>query len=314
MIPKSILAFDLDGTLTPRNQFIIHPIGLSDLLNQLTQLGHIVIPVSGKPASYAEKLFPENALIDSGVIAENAGVYRKPGQTKIEIYGASIKELRELRNYLKIGMDHVNVTKIFLEGREYEVVVDPGDISILTIFTDPSHVSHRWTFTQTISAEELVDKLRQVIIKNRWDMNLEVLPPFPDGGVQLIRKDPTTGKSINKSSLLFALHEIYPIMGNVPIAMFGDGHNDIPAMEPKDVVPITFKNAHPDVLKFVSKTKGYISSFDAPEDYGIVDGIYWLADHQFFGNDDGKVQELIKDIFPDYSYTHSSLKKVKAKV
>ena len=44
---NSVLAFDLDGTLVPRNHHEIHPLGLVELLNFLNSLGHISIPVTG---------------------------------------------------------------------------------------------------------------------------------------------------------------------------------------------------------------------------------------------------------------------------
>lgn len=82
--PKTILAFDLDGTLVPRNHFEIHPRGLSNLLEDLNNLGHISIPVTGKPAKYASNIFPINKLSNNGIIAENAGVYTLPHTTKVE--------------------------------------------------------------------------------------------------------------------------------------------------------------------------------------------------------------------------------------
>ncbi|OGM32047.1 hypothetical protein A3D01_02910 [Candidatus Woesebacteria bacterium RIFCSPHIGHO2_02_FULL_39_13] len=291
---KSVLAFDLDGTLTPRNKFDIHPKGLSELLNYLDKLSHLVIPVTGKPVSYAENIFSTNALEDRGIIAENAGVYRKPGSKKVEVYGPSLDEIKKLRDLIGIGMDKVNVTKIKLFEKEYEVSIDAGDVSILTVFTDPSFVTHRWSFKHEIQANECVEKLNIIIENNSWGKNLEVLAPFPDGGVQVIRKDPKTGKSVDKSSIIRNLHTMYPDLGNVPIAMFGDGHNDIPAMKPKEIIPLTFSNAHDEVIAFVKNKGGFVSEYEAPERNGVVDGIKWLANRNFFGKDKGIILETAK--------------------
>jgi HAD superfamily hydrolase (TIGR01484 family) len=297
--PKSILAFDLDGTITPRNQFEIHPKGLSQLLNELSNQGHFFIPVTGKPVAYAAKLFSVNNLIDRGIIAENAGVYRKPNSQKIEVYGPSIQEMHMLRDKLGIGMEKVNVTNILIEQKEYQVAVDPDDVSILTIFTDPTYIAHRWKFNQTIDAEVLVKKIQNIITSNNWQNTLSVLPPFPDKAIQVIRKDPASGRSIDKSSLIYALNAIYPNIDIIPIAMFGDGHNDIPAMKPDKVVPITFANSHSDVLIFVKSKNGYISPYNAPEDLGVPDGLLWLAKNNFFKNDTDIVSRLITKHFPN---------------
>ena len=281
---KSVLAFDLDGTLTPRNQFEIHPQGLSDLLNFLDKLSHLVIPVTGKPASYAENIFKVNSLENRGIIAENAGVFRRPGNKQVEVYGPNLEEIKKLRDILDVGMEKVNVTKIKLFGKKYEVSIDPGDVSILTVFTDPSYVRHRWIFNHEIQANELVEKLKVIIENNKWNNNLEVLPPFPDGGVQVIRKDPKTGKSIDKSSIIQNLKTMYPNLGKVPIAMFGDGHNDIP-------------NAHDEVIAFVKSKKGYVSNYEAPEGKGVVDGIDWLAEKDFFREDKRLIKDKINGLF-----------------
>lgn len=296
--PKSILAFDLDGTLTQRNHFEICPDGLGNLLNKISIRGHYIIPVTGKPVPYAAKLFPINNLVDRGIIAENAGVYRKPGNKTIEVYGPSLREMHSLRDVLGIGMEKNNVTNIVLDKINYEVVVDPDDISILTIFTNPVSVSHRWIFKQSIDTDTLVEKIKNIIITNNWENNLVALAPFPDGGVQIIRKDPNTEKAIDKSSLVFALNVMYPNISEIPIAMFGDGHNDIPAMTPEKIIPITFSNSHEDVIKFVKAKSGYVSTFGTPTDFGVADGLLWLAKENFFKADTDDIIQLITKNFP----------------
>lgn len=166
------------------------------------------------------------------------------------------------------------------------------------MFTDPSFVTHRWNYKHDIEAKFLVEKLRQIVKLNNLENNLEVLEPFPDGGVQVIRKDNKTGKTIDKSYILEAIKMIYPNNENLPVSMFGDGHNDIPAMSPEKVIPITFNNAHKDVIEYVKSRNGFISRYDAPEDVGVVDGLIYLHKINFFGADSSTVLDLISKYFP----------------
>lgn len=296
--PKTILAFDLDGTITARSHFEISPNGLGELLNNLSDMGHYVIPVTGKPAAYVEKIFSVNNLKDRGIIAENAGVYRKPGSQKIEVYGPSLNELFSLREKLGIGMDKINVTNLSIDGNLYEAVIDPDDISILTIFTDPNYVLHRWDFKHSIDVNVLIEKIQNIILNNKWENNLIVLPPFPDGAMQVIRKDPNTQQSIDKSLISYVVGTMYPNSENIPIVMFGDGHNDILAMTPDNIIAITFANADEDVIKFVQAKGGFISKHNAPDGLGVVDGLLWLAKNNFFKENSEKIKKLIVKSFP----------------
>ncbi len=297
---KSILAFDLDGTLTKRNTYIILPAGLTAILNALNEKGHVSVLVTGKPATYASRVIETNNLIDRGVIAENAGVYRKPGSNTISIYEEStVSAILALRKFLGIGEPGGGVRTITLKGKQHQMPVDPEDISILTFFTDPAPISHRWKFNQSISTDQMYSELRQEIIKNNWSDDLEILPPFPDGGIQIIRKSRTTGKIIDKSLLPEVAALLYDVQSLPPTAMFGDGHNDIPAMTPESITPLTFSNAHPEVIKFVQHKGGFVSRFEAPEGLGVVEGLYWLANRNFFQSDAGFVKELLLKSFND---------------
>jgi len=283
--PRTFLCFDLDGTLVPRNQLTVKPTYLINILNRLGDFGHFVIPVTGKPVEYAQKIFPLNQLVDHGLIAENAGVYRCPDSNTINIFGPSLDQLTSLRKAIGVNFDKTNVTKILLQDKLFEVVVDPDDRSILTIFTDPSFVAHRWTFQQSISAEDLVNELEQIINKIGLDSYVSVLPPFPDGGVQVVRKDPVTGDPVDKSALTQVLKSMFPQVNHPKIVMFGDGHNDIPAMSASGVIGLTFANAHPEVKAFVASHEGYNSSENAPDGDGILDGLNWLNKKGFFDQD-----------------------------
>lgn len=296
-LPKGILAFDLDGTLTQRNNLDILPKGLSEVLNKLDSLGYYSIPVTGKPASYTNELFLKNKINDRGIVAENAGVYKTPGILNPVVFGSGLEQIVRLRKLLGIGMDQVNVTEIILEGAKYKVAIDPGDVSILTIFTDPSHVSHKWKFVHSIDSNKLAAILTKLIVQSSLANSLEVLPPFPDGAVQVIRKDLKTGKPIDKASLILVLREMYKSAIQVPVAMFGDGHNDIPVLMLKDIFPITFNNADKEVIEVVKARSGYVSKFNTLEGIAIPDAIIWLSDQGFFGNDRNQVIRIVKDKF-----------------
>src|SRR3989344_5731932 len=236
---KSVLGFDLDGTLTPRNRFEILPKGLSETMNELSQRGHVCIPVSGKPVDYTKNVFTINSLFDYGIIGENAGTFRRPGAIEIEIFGPGNEKMKLLRNTV-IPSGKTDVTEITLNNVSYEVVVDPEDVSILTIFTDPKPVSQRWTFSQSIEAVDLVRLLKELITRQRWESELRVLDPFPDGGVQVIRRDAINNRDIDKQCWTEAVGQMFEVSKLKSMLMFGDGHNDIPAMKADGVIGITF--------------------------------------------------------------------------
>ena len=298
MKPKSILAFDIDGTLTKRNSYIIFPNKLPKMLYDLTQMGHFFVPVTGKPAAYAKRLIETNSLIDSGVIAENAGVFSKPESKKVDIYEKeSIHAIYELKKALKLEPEAGNLCNVFINNELHKIPVDPEDYSIFTLFTDPKFISHRWQFEQTISTEEVFEFLKN-LINEKWKNQLVVLPPFPDGGIQVIRKT-KSGRMIDKSLLVELIKIMFDLIDLPPIAMFGDGHNDIPAMTPKEVIPITFSNGHPDVKKFVSEKGGFISQDLAPEKFGVIEGLVWLLKKSFFREDSKFVHGLLLKSYPD---------------
>lgn len=300
MKTKAILAFDVDGTLTERNTEVILPTKLSPLLKDLSDLGYVFIPVTGKPSAYAMRIIKINKLAQNGVIAENAGVYIKPGDTNPEIYGPNIDAIFKLRQLVGLKPDDKGITKIILDDKETETVIDPEDISIFTIFTDANSVKHKWKYNPILTTDQVFNTLNKLIVENSLSSELQLLPPFPDGGIQIIRMDQDGTHPIDKSSLPKVIDLMYPHDDILPITMFGDGHNDIPAMSPDRVTPITFNNAETVVKDFVRQKGGYISNFDAVNDIGIVDGIAWLLKFKdFFGEDNLKVSELIKNYFPE---------------
>lgn len=301
MQAKGILAFDIDGTLTHRNHENIEPGSLADLLKDLDEFGYYSIPVTGKPASYGLRIMDKNNLRQRGVIAENAGVYVRQGETNPVVFGPGKQAIDQLKVLLGLNSSSRGVINIVLDSKKYEVVVDPEDISILTIFTDPYFVKHRWEFTKSIDVNRLYQQVLKIITSNKLQDKLHVLPPFPDGAFQVIRKDPLSGRAIDKSWLPELVATIYDTDKTIPIAMFGDGHNDIPAMKPKSVIPLTFTNAEEEVKEVVAEKKGYISPLPAPDGLGVVDCLYWLAQEtEFFKEKAMMIRQSIAGNFPDY--------------
>jgi hydroxymethylpyrimidine pyrophosphatase-like HAD family hydrolase len=296
MKPKTILAFDIDGTLTPRNSLSIRPKSLVPLLDFLEKLGHVPLLVTGKPIAYATQVLEESELPPWGIIAENAGVYQVAGGQP-QVFGPGEKSVKKLKQLLGLEEDKGGVTKIKLADVAYEVVIDPGDISILTIFTNPKPVAHRWQFSHEIEVDYLYEKLEQIITKNNLQHELHLLPPFPDEALQVIRKDASSGTHIDKSKLTQVASLMFDVPADLPKAMFGDGHNDIPAMLAEGVVPMTFSNAEESVKQVVKAEGGYISEYKAVNGLGIVDGIRWLAtEKNFFGDDSGSVIKYVEQL------------------
>jgi hydroxymethylpyrimidine pyrophosphatase-like HAD family hydrolase len=291
MKPKTVLAFDLDGTLTKRNTTRISPDWLVEVLNQLDELGHFSLPVTGKPAAYALRTLRDSHQQHRGVVAENAGVYVPPGHDQAVVFGSNQEAVEKLRTLL--GITQTGVTHISLAGQRHEVVIDPEDVSILTIFSRADTVTHRWLFNPTIGTAELYGQLLALITEHHLDHLLQALPPFPDGGIQVIRRN-TNGTPVDKALLPQAVAALYSTKAATPIAMFGDGHNDIPAMKPEGIIPITFANAEDAVRDYVKLKGGYITPSDAPEGRGVADGLLWLAQREFFGPDSQQVESIVR--------------------
>ena len=92
--PKSVLALDIDGTIThPNNPEFANESSLQ-IIQKLHEMGHIAVPVTGKPKSYAERLFKPNNLEFKGSICENGAVYVRPGESGYTIFGGGGRSIR----------------------------------------------------------------------------------------------------------------------------------------------------------------------------------------------------------------------------
>lgn len=152
-----VLAFDIDGTLTKPNHKDIEPKKLVQILKKLNKLGYVTMPVTGKPAPYAFEIIETNNLNHRGIIAENAGVYVLPNKKEIKCYGDGIDSMDLLLKKIGVFRNINHAQKVCLDEGECEVVIDPGDVSILSIFTNPDTVSHRWNFNHTITADKMCE-------------------------------------------------------------------------------------------------------------------------------------------------------------
>ncbi len=266
-------------------------------MRELNSLGYYTIPVTGKPSTYALRILRKSKLQPRGVVAENAGVYIKPNSNLPHVFGTNLAAIWRLKAILGLKQNEKGLTSITLAGKKSQIVVDPEDVSIFTIFTKPEAVSHKWDYKVSMSTDEIFEGLKEIIKKNNLEKKLQLLPAFSDGGIQVIRRD-NGGKPIDKARLTDIVKIMYKNGSLLPIAMFGDGHNDLPAMSPQKVIAITFKNAESEVKKFIKKKRGYISPFNAVVGVGIVDGLRWLANNGFFKSDATVVLKKITNYFP----------------
>ncbi len=263
-------------------------------------MGYFFVPVTGKPSAYALRIIGKNGLEQRGIIAENAGVYIKPEENTSQVSGPNREAVFELKRLIGIDPEAKGIKTIVFDNVSDEVVVDPEDVSILTLFTKAEAVSHKWVFHPTLSTDQIYEALGKVIKENNLSSRLKLLMPFPDGGIQVIRMKEDGVSAIDKSSLPEVMALMYGYEKRVPIVMFGDGHNDIPAMTPDSVIPLTFANAEERVKEFVQAKGGHVSQFDAPEGLGVVDGIKWLlTEKNFFADKSEQVAAAIKDLFPE---------------
>ncbi|EKD57979.1 MAG: hypothetical protein ACD_57C00061G0001 [uncultured bacterium] len=230
------------------------------------------------------------------MVAENAGIYLKPDSGVTEVFGSGLGSIKKFKEALGVGRNAKNVVTIIWRGKSHQVVIDPEDVSILTIFTNPETVKHRWQFGQTISTSTVHEELKKLLVSTGLEKNLVLLPPFPDGGIQIIRRGRVTGQPIDKSLLSEVVKVMFATAQELPIAMFGDGYNDIPAMNADGVIPITFQNGEEIVKAAVRKKNGYVSPLPAVTGLGVVDGLRWLGEaRNFFGKDSKAVFQVLQN-------------------
>lgn len=294
-MPLYLLSVDMDGTVAAPNQ---HLTGVYEkFLKELQQVPRIEIVLnSGKSISYLER---EAARIGGRyVIAMNGSAMQILGGERM-IFGGNQKDIVTLRHLLALAPKDEGVRPISVKKDIFDVAVeeDKEDI-VLTLFSEPEWVKHRWQFDQGINKKELYDHLRNLIKKH--NLHLHVLNPHPDGAVDVVRLH--NEKPIDKSTLPKMVREVWSHVNMRHISMFGDGSNDVPAMLAHGVTGVTFPEANAErVIKpvilsggIVTKRPAWIQKKEGEfiPGGGVIEGIQLLADRGFFEDESKKVIDL----------------------
>ncbi len=282
-----LLSFDVDGTLAGPNYATFGIFGVYEmLLKELQQLpGVEVVLNSGKSIDYLEM----NAVRFGGryVIACNGAACQVLGGDRM-IFGGNHEDLLALRSLLGLKPHDEGVRTIRVDGRSYEVAVEEEKHDVvLTVFTEPEWVKHRWQFKGGIDRHGLYEHLQKLIQDH--NLHLHTLHPHGDGAIDIVRLH--QDKPIDKSTLPDMVAQLWPGV-KVKMAMFGDGANDVPAMTAPGVIGITFPEASEEKVKapvrehggiittqpaWIKKDQGgYISGG------GVIEGVRLLAERGFF--------------------------------
>ncbi len=287
MMPKIVVGADVDNTLSFPNRDITED--NVKLCSGLEKLDIPVILSTGKSLDYAWR----NASHFGGraVFVENHAVWSL-SQGKHNVYGPNYDSLLKLRAYLGISETDEGVCIINLNGQQGQVVVEEGKFGVLTLFTESQFVKHRWIFKQQWERMEVYNILQRIITEN--NLNLHVLEPHADGGIDVVRLD-TDGQPIDKRSFPSLCRKIFPDVEKM--VFLGDGINDLPAIIQPDVVGISFSNASKQLIKEMRKSqKGdIVTECPAPKG-GPAEGIWRLAYRGFFGEE--KSRAIISFIEP----------------
>ncbi len=289
---KIIHGYDVDGTLSFPNESI--PVFTKEFIKGLHQnFGVVGVLSSGKSASYLENQAKGCHIFHW--FAENHAVYQKQGETPQVIDKDSLEHLIIIRHAIGLEPTQEGISKIHFSDTEGEVAIEEGKFGVLTIFPENGPVAKRWTFNEKFTRRQVYDKLNEIIQKEK--LRLSVLEPHGDGAIDVVRLD-KYNRQLDKSSFASLCQDIFE--GNLNLAYFGDGTNDIPAWNNSDVYGVTFKNAPDSVKASVSNKgyKGYISSLNGPEG-GVYSGVVYLATEGFYGEKQSKNVELYGKEFLD---------------
>ncbi len=293
--PLYLISVDMDGTVAAPNQKLS---GVYEkFLRALQKLPRIeVVLNSGKSVKYLER---EAARINGRyIIAMNGAAMQILGGDRM-VFGGHRKDIVKLRHLLGLTAEDEGVKPIHVKKDTFNVAVEEekGDM-VLTLFTEPEWVKHRWQFDQGLHREEMHDYLKKLIKEH--DLHLHVLEPHPDGAVDVVRL--YHEKPIDKSSLPKMVREVWSHAKVKQISMFGDGSNDVPALTAPSVVGFTFPEASVEkVIKPVLKSGGYVTARPAwiksetgtyTPGGGVIEGIRTLAYKGFFEDYENEVTKI----------------------
>lgn len=240
--PLYLLSFDIDGTVAAPNQLIRGV--YRSFLTKLQEIpGVEVVLNSGKSIHYLET----NAARIGGryIIANNGAACKLIGGETI-IFGGGHEDLLALRKLLCLKKRAEGVCPIKVGNKKIEVAIEEGKHDmVLTLFTEPEWVTHRWNFAGGMDRHEVYLNVKELIKKHK--LNLHVLEPHGDGAVDVVRLH--NGRPINKATLPKLVRQIWPTTKNIRIAMYGDGANDVPGMTARGVMGITFPEADEETVQ-----------------------------------------------------------------
>lgn len=284
----------MDGTVVAPNMKLSGV--YEDFLRALQKISRIeIILNSGKSISYLET---EAAKIGARyVIANNGATMQVLGGDQM-VFGGNRKDIIKLRHLLALRADDEGVRPIPVNNDIFNVAIEEGKKDlVLTLFSDPKEVKHRYQFKDGIDREELFNHLRKLVKTHK--LHLHVLEPHGDGAVDVVRL--YNKKPINKSTLPKMIRKVWSYANVIQISMFGDGSNDVPAMTARGVIGVTFPEAnHKKVIKPVLKHGGIVTvrkAWEKQEDKyvakgGVIEGVRELAVRGFFGNLDKRITTL----------------------
>jgi hydroxymethylpyrimidine pyrophosphatase-like HAD family hydrolase len=290
--PRPVVGLDVDGTLAPPNWEI--PPFNQEFLKGMKEFGFCGILSSGKSAPYLSE--QAKACDIEYWFAENNGVWQQNGKEPVVI-GENLQSVVDLRKSIGLEPLQEGVQEIHLKDKKGQVLIEESKLGVLTIFPEVGPIAHRADFNETFSRYQVAETLKEIVSKEH--LKLKVMEPHGDGAVDIVRLD-KYGKPIDKSNFALFCQQLFD--GNLNLAFFGDGTNDIPAMIASDVFAVTFQNADQSVKNTVlgkGGYNGYITTLPGPEG-GLFQGVIYLAKHDFFSHKSSDAQNYAQDFLNSY--------------
>jgi hypothetical protein len=288
---------DLDGWLAPPNE-PLRPVyrecfaALQGLRAETEDGRHElqIVLNSGKAPDYLE----EQARSFGGrwVIACNGAVSREVGGAT-RLFAPPSGDFAALRSLLAVPAATVGVVELDLTGTRAEVVIEEGkqwagrDL-VLTFFTEPEWVRHRWQFRGGIDRWTLADQLTDLI--RRHDLQLAVLEPHGDGALDVVPV--VRGRAVGKWTLPDLAAEMFP-SAVLHLTHGGDGAGDLPAMQTEGVTPLSTLNCAA-TYRVALRQGGAVARCSAPQDGAVLECYAALAEREFYGPLSYRVGEIVQ--------------------
>jgi hypothetical protein len=292
---------DLDGWLAHPNEPLL-PIyrecfaELEDLQVEADDGVHElrIVLNSGKAPGYLEA--QARSFGGRFVIACNGAAWREVGGAT-RLFSPPTPDFATLRRLLGIGVGTVGVVELGLTGRP-EVVIEEGkrwegrDL-VLTLFTEPEPVRHRWQFRGGTDRDALRGVLQALIREH--GLALAVLEPHGDGALDVVPV--AAGRAVGKWTLPVLARKMFPD-ALLHLTHGGDGAGDLPAMEAEEVTPLSAANCE-STSPTASARGGVVASRRAPEGGAVLECYAALAKRGFYGPLSNKVAAIIERLWPE---------------